>query len=67
MCLKKYTEIKSLASMMETDVDDKYYYTDRLKIWDEISTNITNNISTGSIYQYRYDRAERFGCSNWVN
>ncbi len=51
--LKKPTEIKTLASLMQNEVDDKYYYTDRLKIWDEISTSITNNISTGSIYQYR--------------
>jgi DNA (cytosine-5)-methyltransferase 1 len=50
---KKYTKIKTLISMMELEVNDKYYYTNRLKIWDVINTSIVNNISTGSIYQYR--------------
>lgn len=49
----KPTEIKTLASMMQNEVDEKYYYTNRLKIWDEVNSSITNNISTGSIYQYR--------------
>jgi hypothetical protein len=26
---------------MEKNVDKKYYYSDKLKVWDEINTNVT--------------------------
>ena len=38
---------------MEKNVDKKYYYSDKLKVWDEINTNVTKNILTNTIYQYR--------------
>ena len=44
---------KKLSEFIEKNVDKKYYYSDKLKVWDEINTNITKNILTNTIYQYR--------------
>lgn len=42
-----------LKDMMEKEVDDKYYYGNRFKVWDEVENNVKKNISTNTIYQYR--------------
>jgi DNA (cytosine-5)-methyltransferase 1 len=44
---------KNLIDFMDKKVDKKYYYSDKLKVWEEINTNVTKNISTNTIYQYR--------------
>ena len=47
-----FPEIKSLtvSDLLEDNIPDKYYYTDRLKIYDNIKNEITN---PESVYQYR--------------
>jgi len=44
---------KNLIDFMEKKIDKKYYYGDKLKVWDEINTNVTKNIKTNTIYQFR--------------
>jgi len=44
---------KPIIDFLETDIDDKYYYKDNLKIYQELKTNIIKHISTNTIYQYR--------------
>ena len=39
--------------MLENEVEDKYYYSNKFKVFDEIKKNITKNISNNVIYQYR--------------
>ena len=43
-------DVKPIESFLDTDVDEKYYYSDRFKIWDQIKDEI---ITTYVIYQYR--------------
>ena len=38
--------------MLEENVDDKYYYSDRFKVFDEIEKGVTKNISENVLYQY---------------
>jgi DNA (cytosine-5)-methyltransferase 1 len=45
--------LKSVTEFLEKDVDEKYYYNDSTKIFDELKNNITKHISTNTIYQYR--------------
>lgn len=44
---------KPIVDFLETDINDKYYYKDNLKIYEELKTNIVKHISTNTIYQYR--------------
>jgi DNA (cytosine-5)-methyltransferase 1 len=44
---------KQIVDFIEKKVDDKYYYKDTLKVWDEIEKNVTKTIDTNTIYQYR--------------
>ena len=37
----------------ENNIDESYYYTDKLKIWNEIETSVVKNVNTNTIYQYR--------------
>lgn len=46
-------EKKNIIDMIEKNIDDVFYYSDKLKIWNEIEKNITKNIDTNTIYQYR--------------
>ena len=50
--------------MLEENVDDKYYYSDRFKVFDEIEKGITKNISENVLYQYRrfYVRENKSNC-----
>lgn len=43
-------EKQPISSFYETDIDDKYYYSDRFKVWDLIRDNI---IKQDTVYQYR--------------
>ena len=43
----------NIIDMIEDEVDDSYYYTNKLKIWNEIERNIVKNVNTNTIYQYR--------------
>ena len=40
----------SLASVLESDVADKYYYTDKLKVWETVRDAV---IKENTVYQYR--------------
>lgn len=46
-------EKKSIIDMIENNIDDVFYYSNKLKIWKEIEKNITKKIDTNTIYQYR--------------
>tara|TARA_B100000902_G_C27265233_1_gene893140 strand:- start:70 stop:1284 length:1215 start_codon:yes stop_codon:yes gene_type:complete len=53
-----------ICDMLEENVDDKYYYSDRFKVFDEIKKGITKNISENVLYQYRrfYVRENKSNC-----
>ena len=53
-----------ICDMLEENVDDKYYYSDRFKVFDEIEKGITKNISENVLYQYRrfYVRENKSNC-----
>jgi len=46
-------DLKPVSEFLETDVPEKYYYSDSTVIYDEVKKNVTKNISTNTIYQYR--------------
>ena len=49
----KVTNLK-IIDLLENDVSKKYYYTDKLKVYDEINNNVLKNISEeNTLYQYR--------------
>ena len=54
----------NICDMLETNVDDKYYYTDRFKVFKEIEKSVTKNISNNVLYQYRryYVRENKSNC-----
>lgn len=53
-----------ICDMLEENIDDKYYYTDRFKVFEEIEKGITKNISENVLYQYRrfYVRENKSNC-----
>ena len=53
-----------ISDMLEENVDDKYYYTNRFKVFEEIENGITKHISDNVIYQYRrfYVRENKSNC-----
>jgi DNA (cytosine-5)-methyltransferase 1 len=42
-----------VVKFLEEDVASKYYYTDSVKIYPELVNNVTKNIKTNTVYQYR--------------
>ena len=42
-----------ICDMLEDNIDDKYYYTNRFKVFEEIEKGITKNIYENVLYQYR--------------
>lgn len=59
----KKTQYK-ISDMLEKNVDNKYYYSDRFKVFEEIEENVTKNISENVLYQYRryYVRENKSNC-----
>jgi DNA (cytosine-5)-methyltransferase 1 len=57
-------ENNKIKDYLENNVDDKYYYTDRFKIYDNIKNEITKNINDNIVYQYRrfYVRENKNNC-----
>lgn len=54
-----------IKELLETEeVDDKYYYTDRLKVYDTVKKEITKSIDENTLYQYRryYVRENKSNC-----
>lgn len=43
----------NICDLLEKNVDASYYYGPRFKVWDEIEKNVTKDISTNTVYQYR--------------
>lgn len=46
-------ENNNITDFLENNISDKYYYTDRYKVYDTILENVTKHISENVIYQYR--------------
>lgn len=57
-------EKQDISNFLEKDVDDKYYYTNRFKVFEEINNCVEKNISENVIYQYRryYVRENKNKC-----
>ncbi len=53
-----------ISHFLEDNIDNKYYYSDRFKVFDEIEKGITKTISDNVIYQYRrfYVRENKGNC-----
>jgi len=57
-------ENKKISDFLEENVEDKYYYTDKLKVYNKIVENVTKNIDENVLYQYRrvYVRENKSNC-----
>ena len=57
-------ENKKISLFLEKNIDNKYYYTDKLKVYDEIKKDVTKHINENVIYQYRryYVRENKNNC-----
>lgn len=57
-------KINKISDFLEDQVDDKYYYSDRFKVFEEIKNGITKHISENVLYQYRrfYVRENKSSC-----
>lgn len=42
-----------VTDLLEQNVEEKYYYSERLKVYEEIKKNVTKHVSTNTVYQYR--------------
>lgn len=53
-----------INSFLEANINEKYYYTNKLKVYDEIKKNIVKHVNTDTIYQYRryYVRENKNKC-----
>ena len=53
-----------IIDFLEKDVSEKYYYTDRFKVYPEVEENVTKNITENVLYQYRryYVRENKSNC-----
>lgn len=53
-----------ICDMLEENVDDKYYYSDKFKVFNKIEESIIKNISENVLYQYRryYVRENKSNC-----
>ena len=54
----------NITDYLEDNVDDKYYYTNRFKVYEEIKKGVTKDISENVLYQYRryYVRENKNKC-----
>lgn len=57
-------ETRKIKDFLETEIDNKYYYTDKLKVYDEVKNNVTKHIDENTLYQYRryYVRENKSNC-----
>ena len=58
-------EKKQICNFLEDNVDDKYYYNERFKVFEQIKKDVNKNISENILYQYRrfYVRENKNNCS----
>lgn len=54
----------NISELLENNVENKYYYTEKLKVFNEISEKVVKHIDTNTIYQYRryYTRENKSNC-----
>ncbi len=59
-----YKEQGKICDLLEKDVDNKYYYTNRFKVFNEVNNSVTKNIKENVLYQYRryYVRENKSNC-----
>lgn len=57
-------ENKQIKLFLEDNVDNKYYYTKKLKVYDEIKKGVKKHINENILYQYRryYVRENKSNC-----
>jgi DNA (cytosine-5)-methyltransferase 1 len=55
---------KQINTFLEKSVDNKYYYTDKLKVYNEIKKEVTKHVNQNILYQYRryYVRENKNNC-----
>lgn len=55
---------KTIMEMLEPAVLTKYYYTEKLKVYDEVKKEVTKHIRENTLYQYRryYIRENKSNC-----
>lgn len=60
----KIEKNKPIKDFLEDNIEDKYYYTDKLKVYEEIKQNVKKNINENILYQYRryYIRENKSNC-----
>ena len=45
--------IQPIESLLETNIDKKYYYSNKLKVYDEVKKNVVKHVKDNVLYQYR--------------
>jgi len=57
-------EKKQICNFLEDNVDDKYYYDERFKVFEQIKKDVNKKISENILYQYRrfYVRENKNNC-----
>jgi DNA (cytosine-5)-methyltransferase 1 len=50
---KNNNKNKKIKDFLEENIDNKYYYTNKYQVYNEIKTSLTKNISENVMYQYR--------------
>ena len=55
---------KQISAFLEKSIPNKYYYTDKLKVFDEVKKTVVKHINTNTVYQYRryYVRENKSNC-----
>ena len=56
-------EPNDIEDYLEDDIDDKYYYDDRFKVWDAVKSGVKKKVYKNVVYQYRryYVRENKSG------
>ena len=44
---------KNITELLETNCDDKYYYSEKYKVYDVVRNGVTKHIKTNTLYQFR--------------
>ena len=54
----------NIMDMLENEIPTKYYYTDKLKVYDKVKEAVVKHIDTNTVYQYRryYVRENKSNC-----
>lgn len=57
-------KVKNIKDFLEPSVDDKYYYSNRFKVFGKIEKGVTRPVSENVLYQYRrfYIRENKSNC-----